>query len=383
MSKQQKRKKIALAMQAGGASGAFTWGVIDALLEDGRFEITGASGASAGSINSILLAQGLAEGGNEGARKKLEEGWLQLLDLADLKREFNHEAKSLTKLENFVPRKSWLRFFNPIANLRRAMALPGQIAKKYHKVTSKAFVDRFDRLVDFSLLRSDKTIPIFVSATDMHASQPKVFTKKDLSAAAVAASCSVPGVLPAIEINGRTYHDGAFSLNPAIEPLINHCDGTDVLIVQTIPLVHEAHPDEEFSTFSRITQIMMSSVLLNDLRHNRKKNELIDRMEKEQPGLADKVGLKKTFTHMINDMDQLPDHNLMNMANFQKKYLLEIKEIGRKAGQKWIAENYSKIGKESTYDADKDTSDRHSHLASNSNKASQSFVAKTNATPKR
>ena len=368
MSKNQKRKKIALAMQAGGASGAFTWGVIDALLEDGRFDITGVSGASAGSINSILLAQGLAEGGNEGARKKLEEGWLGLIDLGDLKKQFNNEAKNLTKLQNFMPKKSWLSYFNPMANLRRALAVPAQLGKKYQKIAGAAFVDRFERMVDFDLLRSDKTIPIFVSATDMHASQPKVFTKKDLSAAAVAASCSVPGVLPAIEIDERTYHDGAFSLNPAIEPLVDHCDGTDVLVVQTIPLVHEAQPDEDFSKFSRITQIMMSSVLLNDIRHNRKKNDLIDKMEQEQPGFAKKMGMKKTYTHMINDMAELPDHHLLNMANFKQKYLLEIKEIGREAGQKWITENYDKIGKQSTYEADKDTSQRHSHIAEPSRK---------------
>ncbi len=365
MPKKQARKKIALAMQAGGASGAFTWGVIDALLEDGRFEITGVSGASAGSINSVLLAQGLAEGDNETARKTLEEGWKSLIDLQDLKKHFNLEAKEATKLKNWKPKNGWLSYLNPMANFRRAMSVPGNLMKTYNRLAGKALTDRFDRLVDFELLRSNKTIPIFVSATDMHASQPKVFTKKDLSAAAIAASCSVPGALPAIEIDERTYHDGAFSLNPPIEPLIDHCKGNDVLVIQTIPLVHEACPDEDFSTFSRITQIMMSSVLLNDLRHNRKKNELIDKMEKEQPGFAKKMGLNKTYTHMINDMSQLPDHHLANMANFKETYLEEIKEIGREAGKKWIAENYHKIGKESTYEADKDTSHRHSHIAAN------------------
>ncbi len=336
-------KKIKLALQAGGALGAIECGALIRILEDDRFEITGLSGASAGSIMSVACAAGMDEGGRQGAIQKLNEVLeaqcydeaLKQIPLIGkpssfFSRKFSSFAASINKYDRFdVIRKTQ-------ANVHAAaMGVLSRILGNIDTLIKEQ--------IDFEALRTKKDgVPVFVCATDIADNTPRVFGRQEICEKAVMASCAIPGVIGAVEIGGRKYWDGAMSDNPAIEPLKN---GDDIIVIQTFPY-QQMKAEEKANPLNKLVDMFCNNSVRKDIESIQKDNQRIT----DHPAEAAKIGLKTIHTHMIN-IDELhpgkaiPNHSLC----FDRHHLYELRDAGYQAADKWIKENYDNIGVKSTF----------------------------------
>src|SRR5215470_17793527 len=201
------RKKINLALQGGGAYGAFTWGVLDHMLEDGRIEIEGITGASAGAVNAIMLADGLARGGPEEARKRLADFWRATSlggDLPPLQRAVVERLFSFLPLEG-SPVAAW---FDALARYLSPYDL--------NPLNINPLKELIERFIDFDAVRKCSDLQLFISATNVHTGRLHIFPRDKVSADAIMASACLPFLFRAVEIDGVPYWDGGYLGNPVI-----------------------------------------------------------------------------------------------------------------------------------------------------------------------
>src|SRR5262249_2295358 len=244
------RKKINLALQGGGAYGAFTWGVLDHILQDGRLDIEGVTGASSGAINAIMLTDGLARGGPNEARKRL----------ADFLRATSIDGK-LPALQRkvidelFWPTKIWLdatsRYLSPYG---------------FSPLNLNPLKELVERFVDFEVVRRCQSPQLFVSATNVETGRLRIFSHDKVTAEAIAASACLPNLFRAVEIDGVPYWDGAYLGNPSIFPLFQTTTTEDVLLVQLNPLQRRGTPTSSVQILSRLNEITLNSPLMGELR---------------------------------------------------------------------------------------------------------------------
>ena len=225
-------KTINLALQGGGAHGAFAWGVLDRLLEDERIAFEGVTATSAGAMNAVVLAYGMAEGGREGARKALNDFW----------RRISHSAAHGPLQPSPVDRmlhKPCTRIFAGIhhARLDDRMFSPYQLNPANYNPLQHVL----EQSVDFERLRPKPSVKLFLSATNVRTGKMKMFKNQEITSEAVMASACL-FMFQAVEIDGEAYWDGGYMGNPAIYPLIYHCDSPDVIIVHINPLLRQEIP---------------------------------------------------------------------------------------------------------------------------------------------
>ena len=264
------RKRINLALQGGGAHGAFTWGVLDHLLEDGRLTIDGISGASAGAVNAVILADGLARGGPEAARQRLAEFWRAASFDGTLPAA---QRAVIDRLMSFVPAvgspvqawvDAWSRFLSPY---------------DLNPLNINPLKDLIDRFVDFDAIRNCEELRLFVSATNVHTGQLRVFSRREITADAVMASSALPHIFRAVEIDGVPYWDGGYTGNPPIFPLLRGMQSPDVLVVQINPLMRRATPTSSKDILNRINEITFNSSLAAEMRVIEFISQLLDQGE--------------------------------------------------------------------------------------------------------
>lgn len=247
-------KRINLALQGGGAYGAFTWGVLDHLLHDGRLTVDGISGTSAGAVNAVMLADGLRRGGADEARQRLADFWKAASlggDLPDLQR------MVLSRLFSLVPSASaadwlstWSRYLSPY---------------DFNPLNINPLKDLIERFVDFEGLRADAR-SLFIAATNVQTGHLHVFPHDKISAEAVMASACLPTVFRAVEIDDVAYWDGGYLGNPVLFPFFRATDTEDVLIVQINPLVRRKIPTSNREIMARVNEISFNSSLMGELR---------------------------------------------------------------------------------------------------------------------
>jgi NTE family protein len=234
---------INLALQGGGAHGAFTWGVLDRLLEDGRFAPEGISGTSAGALNAVVLASGWLEGGGEGASTALGRFWRKIADLAGLR---------------------------PL----RAAGMSQVAADFAASLLSPYYLNPFDlnplrsiveELVDFERLRAARAPQLFIAATNLRTGRGRIFRNGDLSSKAVLASACLPQLYQAVEIDGEAYWDGAFASNPPLLPLVQCCRARDLVLVQINPIEIDTVPRTAFEIRNRVGEIVFGRPLVEEL----------------------------------------------------------------------------------------------------------------------
>ncbi|GAA3845696.1 patatin-like phospholipase family protein [[Pseudomonas] carboxydohydrogena] len=259
-------KKINLALQGGGAHGAFTWGVLDHLLADGRLEITGLSGASAGAVNAVMVADGLARGGPEEARKRLAEFWRAASVGGDLPPVQRAIADRLFSIFPFStsPMQNWFEtmshYFSPY---------------DFNPLNINPLSELISRFVDFDAIRASD-LALYVSATNVHTGRLKVFCRNSIDADVVMASAALPYLFRAVEIDGVPYWDGGYMGNPVIFPFLQATDSEDVLVVQINPVSQEATPKTSAEIVKRLNEITFNSALISELRTMDFVNQLID-----------------------------------------------------------------------------------------------------------
>ena len=252
-----KPKMIELALQGGGAHGAFTWGVLDRLLEDDRIVIEGISGTSAGAMNAVVVADGLDTGGKEGARQALTKFWSGVSKAG----EFSPFKR--TWLDRLLGR--WTLDFSPgyifFDNLSRVLS-PYQL----NPLNLNPLRDLISGLVDFEHVRHCEGIKLFVAATNVRTGMGKIFHRQEMTVDMVLASACLPFVFQAVEIDGEAYWDGGYMGNPALFPLVNDCQSRDIVIVQINPIVREEIPRTAPDILNRINEITFNASLIKEVK---------------------------------------------------------------------------------------------------------------------
>ncbi|MEA2907110.1 MAG: hypothetical protein QOI12_4497 [Alphaproteobacteria bacterium] len=333
------RKKVNLALQGGGAHGAFTWGVLDGLLEDGRIDIEGISGTSAGAINAVMVADGLARGGPSEACKRLAAFWRAAsLDgnLPPLQRAVIDRLFSFLPIEG-SPVQAWFdalaRYWSPY---------------DINPLNLNPLRDVINRFVDFRAVRAFPGPPLFISATNVHTGRLTVFSRDKITADVVMASACLPMFFRAVEIDGVPYWDGGYLGNPAIFPFFRTTETEDVLLVQINPVERRITPHSQTEIVNRINEITFNSSLLAEFRAIDFVVRLID--EGRLPrGMGEgqyrrinvhRIALDSVFDKLTADSKLESDYEFFEM----------LREGGRGALHRFLDEHFDNIGKRSTVD---------------------------------
>ena len=252
-------------MQGGGAHGAFTWGVLDQILADGRLEVDGISGSSAGALNAVMLADGLARGGPPEAQRRLADFWRAASfdgNLPALQRGV------LERLLSFLPGQHaplpWLG--------------PSPVWSPYdlNPLNINPLKDLIERFVDFDAVCAAGTNDLFITATNVLSGALHVFPRNEVTAEVVMASACLPLLFHAVEIDGVPYWDGGYSGNPALFPFLKPTSSDDVLIVQINPLASRKTPTSAREIMSRVNEITFNASLLAEMRAVELAGTLID-----------------------------------------------------------------------------------------------------------
>jgi NTE family protein len=331
-------KKINLALQGGGAHGAFTWGVLDQLLADGRLEISGISGASAGAVNAVMVADGLARGGREEARKRLADFWRAASAGGGLPPMQRTAVDRLFTLMPFAtsPVQYWFgamsHYFSPYElNPLDINPLNGLIA----------------RFVDFDAVRASD-LELFISTTNLHTGRLKIFAREAITADVVMASAALPFLFRAVEIDGVPHWDGGYMGNPAIFPFLHATDAEDVLVVQINPVARATTPRTSPEIVNRLNEITFNSALISELRSMDFINQMID--DGRLPRGTGKDHYRRLNIHRI-DLGPL-GARLAGSSKMKTDYeFLELlQRAGRHAGRKFLDRHFDDIGQQSTID---------------------------------
>jgi NTE family protein len=332
------RKHINLALQGGGAHGAFTWGVLDRVLEDDRLHIDGVSGTSAGAMNGAVMVSGHIAGGSEGARKALDRFWESVSALGVLSpihASWYDRATGNWDLDS-SPASVWLDTLSRVVS-------PYQT----NPLNLSPLGDLLAQLVDFEGLRKGDGVRLFVSATNVNTGKIRVFERKDLTLERLLASAALPNVFQAEVIDGEAYWDGGYMGNPAIFPLIYGCDSRDIVIVQVNPLTREGVPKTAGEIMNRLNEITFNASLAHEMRAIAFVLKLLDQLPGDAPVVR---GLKRLHVHMIADEPAMESLGVASKLNTDMDFLLYLKRLGRETAERWLLKNFDALGHRSTLD---------------------------------
>ncbi len=328
--------RLNLALQGGGAHGAFTWGVLDALLADPRIGFEGLSGSSAGAMNAVVLADGWIKGGRDGARQGLADFWSAVGKQmpSGLLTQGEGDTISLSPAAKLLA--NWAGYFSP---------------SQLNPMDLNPLRDLLVRQVDFEHLRRASPFKLFVGATQVNTGKLRVFRESELSVEVLLASACLPTIHHAIEIDGEPYWDGGYSANPAVFPLFYDCDSRDVLLVLLSPLERAGTPRSVAEIEARIVELAFSANFMREMRM------FVHAAEFSSPGFMTmgrlERRLQKLRFHMIDSSRvaslQRSETKLLAHAPF----LELLRGQGRQRATEWAAEHFEGVGRRSTVDVKK------------------------------
>jgi NTE family protein len=333
-------KPINLALQGGGAHGAFTWGVLDQLLLDGRLTVEGISGASAGAVNAVMFVDGMARGGPDMARQRLADFWRAASiggGLTGAQRAWFDGMKAMIPMDHGPLQAwtdTWSRFLSPY---------------DMNPLKIDPLRDVIAGLVDFETIRAFEAIDLFVSATNVRTGKPRVFARHELTADMVMASAALPHVFRAVEIDGVPYWDGGFTSNPPVYPLLRPTRSADVLVVQINPLVREDTPHTPRDIFNRVDEITFNSSLAAELRVIEFMGGLIEQGQlRGRPGEYRRINMHRI---VMGGAKPLPASTKLN-TDFQ--FFETLFHSGQRAARRFLDRHFDDIGVRSTIEEESD-----------------------------
>lgn len=338
-------RPVNLALQGGGSHGAFTWGVLDALLADGRLAIDGISGASAGAVNAVALASGWATGleqkrdPREAARASLAKIWHEIARLGALN---SAQQKFFNTLWGGLPPE--LAPANIWASTLRGMFSPYQT----NPLDINPLRGLLEREIDFEAIGRHGGPKVFVSATHVNTGKAEIFGGRKVTAQAVMASACLPMLFQAVEIDGKSYWDGGYSVNPAMTPLIDHCDSADIVLVQINPLKRDHTPQTPAEILDRVNELTFNASLLTQMRAI----DFINRLIEE--GWLKGSHCRTIRLHRIDGGEAIAGYAASSRASADAKMLDELAALGREAGARWLKRHFETIGVSSTVNIHRD-----------------------------
>jgi NTE family protein len=330
-------KQIELALQGGGAHGAFTWGVLDRLLEDDRIQIEGICGTSAGAMNGVVVADGLDRGGKEGARKALRTFW------GEISKAGSFSPLQRTILDRLFGR--WTLDWSPgyiMFDLLTRLVSPYQM----NPLDLNPVRSLIAKLIDFDHVRHAEGIKLFVAATNVRTGKLKIFRREEMTADMVMASACLPFMFQAVEIDGEAYWDGGYMGNPSLFPLVEECRSRDIVIVQINPILREEIPRNAHDIVNRINEITFNSSLMKDIR------SIVLLKKQIEMGNLQEERYKDALFHRINADAELKPLGVSSKVNTEWAFLEHLHDVGYRAATEWLEQNYESLGKTSTIDID-------------------------------
>lgn len=337
------QKNINLALQGGGSHGAFCWGVLDYILEDGRLDVEGISATSAGAANAVLLAQGLLNNDKEEAREVLEDFWrtvsqagipyqlfkpMTSMFTADPYEQFNLDDSALYLGFDFLSKILSPYQFNPL--------------------NMNPLKDLLSSKIDFEAIQKHSKLKIFLCATNVETGKIQIFPKEQMQVEAVLASACLPFLFQSVSIQEQFYWDGGYIGNPAIFPLIYDCASKDVVIVHINPIVREGEPKSAAEILNRLNEISFNSSLVREMRAISFVSKLID------DGTISEDKMKKMRLHSVRCDREMTKYSVSSKLNTDWTFLSHLKDQGRAVAASWLEQHFNQIGKQSSIDIQKE-----------------------------
>lgn len=344
------RYAISLALQGGGAHGAFEWGVLDALLEDGRIAPAALSGVSAGAMNASACASGLTLGGLEGARSSLAAFWRAVSD-----------ASPHNPFGAFTDPTGWGKMIgeafadaNPFVKAAQSMASSfaggqsiGLSPYQFNPLNLNPLRSALEFTVDFDRIRTASPVKLFIGATQVRSGRLAIFREDGLTVDHVLASACLPYLFQAIEIDGEAYWDGGFLANPPLWPLYYGDLPRDVLVISVNPFRRDTTPRDAGGILDRLNEISFNASLVAEFRAAAFVNRLVE------DDLLNAKG-RKTYQpvrlHMICGDGWLDGEPVTSKFNSDWSFLTQLRDRGRDAARKWLAKDLSAVGRHSSVD---------------------------------
>lgn len=355
--------QINLALQGGGSHGAFTWGVLDTLLEDGHVEFEGISGTSAGAMNAVALAHGFAtaqgqptQDMRESARASLAAFWEGIVNMGALGSSISKAQRApfdilfgglgaLGGLGGPANEPSAGQMFtDAMASFWSTNVSPYQSNPMDINPLQKFLEDK----IDFDRLAACKTLKVFVVATTVTTGKAEVFSGKRLTAKAVMASACLPTVFQAVEIDGEHYWDGGYSGNPAIHPLIYECDSRDVVLVQINPIKRDKLPTTAGDIMDRLNEITFNAALIAEMRAI----DFVKRLLSE--GKLDPTRYKDVLMHRIDGGEVLEGYHASSKSATDAKLIHTLRDLGKDCAKQWLSKKFASLGVVSTVNIGRD-----------------------------
>jgi NTE family protein len=323
---------VNLALQGGGSHGAFTWGVLDALLEDGRLAFEGLSGASAGAMNAVVLA--------EGWRLALERGTDPRTSARELLARFWNAVAERPAGFGLASPVPW---FAPPYGAQHAALVFDLVTRVFSPYQLNPFNvnplrEVLRPLVDFEALRAGSPFQLFVTATNVRTGRPRVFREHELRLDMLLASAALPFAFHAVEVDEEYYWDGGYVGNPSLYPLFYATKTRDLLLVQINPLVREDLPDTAQEIIERVNEISFNTALLHELRAI----AFVERLLGEQK--LDPRKYRRINMHMIEAEEQLRKYGASSKTYTSRVFLKELFELGRATASDWLDRNLAYVG---------------------------------------
>ena len=326
-------KPVNLALQGGGAHGAFTWGVLDRILEDGRLAIAGISGTSAGAMNAVAVADGYTRDGPEGARAALDGFWRSMSEGA--------RSSPLKRTPFDVLTGYWGLDRNPVyyaADALTRAASPYQL----NPANMNPLRDLLEETVDFERVRHCTAFKLYISATNVETGKVRVFPREHLTADMVMASTCLPTLFQAVEIDGVPYWDGGYMGNPALFPFYGTTGSDDVVVVQINPVERKGVPRSPQDIQDRMSEINFNSSLLNELRAI----DFVDRLIRQ--GKLSTEHYRQVRVHIIENQAEMKPLGASSKLNTEWAFLTKLRDMGRETADRWLDDTVPDIGKRGT-----------------------------------
>ena len=326
-------KKISLALQGGGAHGAFTWGVLDRLLEEDDLEIEGISGTSAGAMNAVVLAEGMIDGGREGAKSALQSFWWEISLLGSV---FNPIRKT------------------PTEKIEDPWNLDWSLSYTYHELMSRILSPYQSNPLNINPLKwilekklnfkklCDSPIKLFIAATSVTTGRARIFKHDEVTLDSLLASACIPFIFQAIKIDDDYYWDGGYMGNPVLWPLIYKCSSEDILLIQINPIIRKEIPYTSNDIINRLNEITFNSSLIAEMRAINFVSRLIEK------GKLSQDEYKDVKMHVIKQDTTHSDLNASSKLNTNWSFFQHLKNMGRHTTETWLNENKKFISEKSS-----------------------------------
>ena len=329
------RLLIDLALQGGGSQGAFTWGVLDRLLEENWLRIAAISGTSAGAMNAAVLVNGWTQGGAEGARDALANYWQRV-----------SRAATFSPLQRSPLDRLMGRWTLDTSPSYVAMDLMSRLLSPYdlNPTGFNPLRNILEESIDFERL-SASPIKLFVTATNVRTGRGRIFRNPEITAAVLLASACLPTVFRAVEIDGEAYWDGGYAGNPTITPLVRETDAHDTILVQINPRERADMPRSAADILNRLNEISFNSPLMKELRMIALLRQVAD------PGTGEGARWAQMRTHRIMT-DALAKFGASSKLNAEWEFVTMLREEGRHTASEFLKAHADDLGRRPTADID-------------------------------